>query len=98
MDKSGPWLAIIGLGAFAVAAGLAYSLMAPTWRQGETSALLAILAGCPTIGLVLGAVFLGLHWRDERQAARREREAAKRQKTLERHGESKCAASAASST
>ena len=73
MKDSGPWLAIGGIGAFAVAAVLAYSLVAPYWDQGETSALLGGLVACPTIGLTIGVIFLGLHWRDERQAARRER-------------------------
>ena len=87
MKDSGPWLAIGGIGAFAVAAVLAYSLIAPTWGQGETSALLGGLVACPTLGLAIGATFLGLHWRDERQAARREKDASKRQKAIERQGE-----------
>ena len=87
MKDSGPWLAIGGIGAFAVAAVLAYSLIAPTWGQGETSALLGGLVVCPTLGLAIGATFLGLHWRDERQAARREKDASKRQKAIERQGE-----------
>jgi phosphate/sulfate permease len=84
MRNSGAWLVVAAIGAFAVAAGLAFSLVAPTWDQGETSALLAGIVACPTLGMVIGAIFLGLHWRDERQAARRERETARRQRTVER--------------
>ena len=32
-------------------------------------------------------IFLGLHWRDERQAARDERQAAKRGRAIDRHGQ-----------
>ena len=87
MKDSGPWLAIGGIGAFAVAAVLAWSLVSPTWDQGETSALLGALVACPTIGVVIGGVFLGLHWRDERQAERREKEASKRQRSVDRAGQ-----------
>lgn len=84
MKANGGWLVVGALGAFAVAAGISYQLVAPTWDQGETSALLAGLVACPTLCLVIGAVFLGLHWRDERSAARREREAARRQRSIDR--------------
>ena len=87
MDKSGPWLAIGAIGAFAVAAGLAYSLVSPYWGQGETSAVLGALLLCPTLGVMIGATFLGLHWRDERQAARREKEASRRQRSTDRAGQ-----------
>jgi hypothetical protein len=87
MDKSGPWLAIGAVGAFAVAAGLAFSLVAPYWGQPETSTLLAGIVGCPTILLTVGVIFLGLHWRDERSAAREERQASKRGRAIDRHGQ-----------
>ncbi len=87
MDKSGPWLAIGAIGAFAVAAVLAWSLVSPTWDQGETSALLGAIVLCPTLGVVIGGVFLGLHWRDERQAAREEKQTAKRGRAIGRHAE-----------
>ena len=87
MKDSGPWLAIGGIGAFAVAAVLAWSLVSPTWDQGETSALLGALVACPTIGVMIGGIFLGLHWRDERQAERREKEASKRQRSVDRAGQ-----------
>ena len=87
MKDSGPWLAIAGTGVFAVAAGLAYGLVRPYWGQPETSTLLAGLVGCPTILLTVGVIFLGLHWRDERQAARDERQAAKRGRAIDRHGQ-----------
>ena len=87
MKDSGPWLAIGGIGAFAVAAVLAWSLVAPTWDQGETSALLGALVACPTLGVMIGGIFLGLHWRDERQAERREKEASKRQRSTDRAGQ-----------
>ena len=87
MKDSGPWLAIGAIGAFAVAAVLAWSLVSPTWDQGETTALLGALVACPTLGVVIGGVFLGLHWRDERQAARREKEASKRQRSIAQQGE-----------
>lgn len=87
MKDSGPWLAIAGTGAFAVAAGLAYGLVRPYWGQPETSTLLAGLVGCPTILLTVGLIFLGLHWRDERHAARREKEASRRQRTVDRAGQ-----------
>lgn len=87
MKDSGPWLLAGVIGSFAVAAVLAWSLVAPTWDQGETSALLGALVGCPTVGVMIGGVFLGLHWRDERQAARREREASHRQRSTDRQGQ-----------
>lgn len=87
MKDSGPWLAIGGIGAFAVAAVLAWSLVSPTWDQGETSALLGALIACPTIGVMIGGIFLGLHWRDERQAARDDKQAAKRGRAIDRHGQ-----------
>ena len=87
MKDSGPWLAIGGIGAFAVAAVLAWSLVSPTWDQGETSALLGALVACPTLGVMIGGIFLGLHWRDERQAERREKEASKRQRSTDRAGQ-----------
>ena len=87
MKDSGPWLAIGAIGAFAVAAVLAWSLVSPTWDQGETSALLGALVACPTIGVMIGGVFLGLHWRDERQAARREKEASKRGRSIDRQAQ-----------
>ena len=87
MDKSGPWLAIGAIGAFAVAAVLAWSLVSPTWDQGETSALLGALLLCPTLLVLLTAVFLGLHWRDERIAAREEKQATKRGRAIDRHGQ-----------
>lgn len=87
MKDSGPWLAIGAIGAFAVAAVLAWSLVAPTWDQGETSALLGGIVLCPTLGVMIGGIFLGLHWRDERQAARREKEASKRQRSVAQQGE-----------
>ena len=38
MDKnSGSWFVVAAVGVFGVAAVLAYSLVAPTWDQGETS-------------------------------------------------------------
>lgn len=85
MEKhsSGSWLVVAAIGVFGVAAVLAYNLVAPTWGQAETSTLLAGLVGCPTVGAVIGLVFLGLHWRDERQAARREKTTAKRQRTID---------------
>ena len=87
MKDSGPWLAIGGIGAFAVAAVLAYSLVAPTWDQGETSALLGGLVACPSLGVLIGGVFLGIHWRDGRQAERREKEASRRQRSVDRQGQ-----------
>lgn len=87
MDKSGPWLAIGAIGAFAVAAVLAWSLVSPTWDQGETSVLLGGIVLCPTLLVLLTGLFLGLHWRDERQAARREREASRRQRSTDRAGQ-----------
>lgn len=87
MKNSGPWLAIGAIGAFAVAAVLAWSLVSPTWDQGETTALIGALVACPTLGVVIGGVFLGLHWRDERQAARREKELSKRQRSIAQQGE-----------
>ena len=87
MKDSGPWLAIGAIGAFAVAAGLAYSLVSPTWDQGETSALLGAIVLCPTLGVMIGGVFLGLHWRDERIAAREEKQASKRGRAIDRHGQ-----------
>ncbi len=87
MKDSGPWILVGVIGTFAVAAVLAYSLVAPTWDQGETSALLGALIACPSVGVLIGGVFLGLHWRDERQAARREREASKRQRSTDRAGQ-----------
>lgn len=87
MKDSGPWLAICAVGAFAVAAVLAWSLVSPTWDQDETSALLGALIACPTVGVMIGGVFLGLHWRDERQAERREKEASKRQRSTDRAGQ-----------
>lgn len=87
MKDSGPWLAIGGIGAFAVAAGLAWSLVSPYWDQGETSALLGALLLCPTIGVMIGVVFLGLHWRDERQAARAEKQASKRGRSIDRQAQ-----------
>lgn len=87
MDKSGPWLAIGAIGAFAVAAVLAYSLVSPYWGQGETSAVLGAIVLCPSLLVLLAGLFLGLHWRDERQAARREREASRRQRSVAQQGE-----------
>ena len=87
MKDSGPWLAIAGTGAFAVAAGLAYGLVRPYWGQPETSTLLGGIVGCPTILLTVGVIFLGLHWRDERQAARREKESAKRGHVVDRQAQ-----------
>lgn len=87
MKDSGPWLLALGIGIFAVAGVLAYSLVSPYWDQGETSVLLGGLVLCPSLGVLIGGVFLGLHWRDERQAARREKEASKRQRAVERQGE-----------
>lgn len=87
MKDSGPWLAIGGIGAMAVAAALAYSLVAPYWDQGETSALLGAIVLCPSLGVLLGGVFLGLHWRDERIAAREEKQASKRGRAIGRHAE-----------
>lgn len=87
MKDSGPWLAIGGTAAFAVAAALAYGLVRPYWGQPETSTLLAGLVGCPTILLTVGVIFLGLHWRDERQAARDDKQAAKRGRAIDRHGQ-----------
>lgn len=73
---------VLGLGALAVAALVVYALIAPTWDNGKTQALIAGVFGCPTVLGVIGAIFLGLHWRDERQAARREKEVARRQHTI----------------
>ena len=87
MKDSGPWLLALALGAFGVAAVLAYSLVSPTWDQGETSALLGGLVACPTLGVVIGGIFLGLHWRDERQAAREEKQTARRGRAIDRHGQ-----------
>lgn len=87
MKDNGPWLVALAIGVFAVAAVLAYSLVSPYWDQGETSALLGALVVCPSIGVLIGGLFLGLHWRDERQATRREKEASKRQRSVERQGE-----------
>lgn len=57
MDKnSGSWFVVAAVGVFGVAAVLAYSWVAPTWDQGETSTLLAGLVGCPTIGVVIGGI------------------------------------------
>ncbi len=87
MKNSGPWLAIASIGAMAVAAALAYSLVAPYWDQGETSALLGAIVLCPSLGVLLGGVFLGLHWRDERIAAREEKQASRRGRAIGRHAE-----------
>ena len=87
MKGSGPWLLMVAVGVFGVAAVLAYSLIAPTWDQGETSALLGGLVACPTIGVIIAGLFLGLHWRDERQAARREKEASKRGRSIDRQAQ-----------
>ena len=87
MKDSGPWLAIGAIGVFGVAAVLAYSLVSPYWGQSETSAALGGIVLCPTLLVLLTAVFLGLHWRDERQAARREKEASKRQRSVDRAGQ-----------
>ena len=37
--------------------------------------------------MLLTAVFLGLHWRDERIAAREEKQATKRGRAIDRHGQ-----------
>ena len=88
MDKnSGSWFVVAAVGVFGVAAVLAYSLVAPTWDQGETSTLLAGLVGCPTIGVVIGLIFLGLHWRDERIAARHDKQTARRGRAIDRQGQ-----------
>ena len=88
MDKdSGPWLLLIAVAVFGVAAVLAYSLVEPYWGQPETSTLLAGIVGCPTILLTVGVIFLGLHWRDERIHARNEKETAKRGRAIDRQGQ-----------
>ncbi len=87
MKDSGPWLAIGAIGVFGVAAVLAYSLVSPYWGQGETSAALGGIVLCPTLLVLLTGIFLGLHWRDERIAAREERQASKRGRAIDRHGQ-----------
>lgn len=75
---------VLGLGLLAVLGVVLYALLAPTWDQGKTNALLGGVIGCPAVLGMIGAVFLGLHWRDERQAERREKEAARRQYGINR--------------
>lgn len=87
MKDSGPWLAIGAIGVFGVAAVLGYSLVSPYWGQGETSAVLGGIVLCPSLLVLLTGIFLGLHWRDERQAARREKEAAKRGRSIDRQAQ-----------
>jgi high-affinity Fe2+/Pb2+ permease len=87
MKDSGPWLLIIAVAVLGMAAAMAYGLVRPYWGQPETSTLLAGIVGCPTILLTVGVIFLGLHWRDERQAAREEKQTAKRGRAIDRHGQ-----------
>lgn len=73
--------------AFVGVAALVYKLVEPFWGQPETSALLAGGIGCPLLVVTIGAAALAIHWRDERLAARREKESARRQHTVERQAQ-----------
>lgn len=82
MDSRDSTLLLLGLGAIAVVAVVMFALVAPTWDDGKTTALIAGVIGCPTVIAIIGGIAITLDWRDKRQSARRESEMARRQQGI----------------